>query len=495
MLNLYFKFGKVFRRLMLLTYLFSGYVAWAVEIPKKINFVGIELIFDEAMLKQISREAYKIEQAPEKLQAAYENFKVYEKLLKQQLTKQGLPEDFIYLALSLSQMNPSFEDESTAGFWALPLPTQEALSNYKVNDLVDERFHPHIATAQVATTIKKYHTITNWLYAMLAYKIGLEAAQNQAKLMTAQLPKSEQGLVDQRLHIYGNYADPFLVKLFALKILIDERASKDQQISKGTLMQSDVQAISVRKLSKHLGVNEAEIRAFNPWIKSNQIPGDKTYSVFHLKIQEEPVIVTNELAPKPEDEDIDNAKLPVQNKVAGDSQNQLSVKKQTIIIDSVIYNPSTHNEQASSSGTAFSNLQKTSLDKTDNCLSPLIHIVQQGESLYSIAKSYKVSVDNLQLWNHLEDYMLLSDDRIMVSTPPDISNFQQSQQPFRWLTHTVGKGESLTKIAKSYQTSVAMLSQINQLTDPNQIVFGQRLIVPVTLRYTASPLFKKDKQR
>jgi LysM repeat protein len=202
------------------------------------------------------------------------------------------------------------------------------------------------------------------------------------------------------------------------------------------------------------------------------------------------VVVTNELAPKPEDEGIDNAKLPLQNKAAIDSQNELSVNKQTIFIDTVIYNSTAQLGKTSLATNALSNAQLTTLDKSGNYLSPLIHIVQQGESLYSIVKIYQVSVDNLQLWNHLEDYMLLSDDRIMVSMP-DASNFQQSQQPYRWLTHTVGKGENLTKIAKNYQTSVATLSQVNQLPDPNQIVFGQRLIVPVSLRYTATPLFKK----
>jgi LysM repeat protein len=44
--------------------------------------------------------------------------------------------------------------------------------------------------------------------------------------------------------------------------------------------------------------------------------------------------------------------------------------------------------------------------------------------------------------------------------------------------HVVAPGESLRKIAKRYQTTVAKLMELNNLANPNVLIIGQRLVVP-----------------
>lgn len=46
------------------------------------------------------------------------------------------------------------------------------------------------------------------------------------------------------------------------------------------------------------------------------------------------------------------------------------------------------------------------------------------------------------------------------------------------MTHTVKKGETLTSIAKRYNTTVNELVKLNKIKNPNVIVVGQVLTLP-----------------
>lgn len=62
------------------------------------------------------------------------------------------------------------------------------------------------------------------------------------------------------------------------------------------------------------------------------------------------------------------------------------------------------------------------------------------------------------------------------------------------LTHTVKRGETLTAIAKRYDTTVAALKRRNGISNVNQIQVGQRLVVPFSepTRHFRWPLSKID---
>ncbi|HMX40009.1 MAG TPA: LysM peptidoglycan-binding domain-containing protein [Saprospiraceae bacterium] len=69
------------------------------------------------------------------------------------------------------------------------------------------------------------------------------------------------------------------------------------------------------------------------------------------------------------------------------------------------------------------------------------------------------------------------------SNPSDIVADIQVDNPNVYATHTVQKGESLSKIAKHYYGDMMKYKQIfeanrNQLDDPDQIEVGQVLTIP-----------------
>ena len=97
-----------------------------------------------------------------------------------------------------------------------------------------------------------------------------------------------------------------------------------------------------------------------------------------------------------------------------------------------------------------------------------IHVVQQGDSLYSIAKKYSVPLAKILNDNRLESAgRLIAGQTIVVMTDS--------------VRHTVSAGQSLYALAKYYGTTVAAIQKANpQLGDPNKIAVGQVLVIPTT---------------
>lgn len=93
-----------------------------------------------------------------------------------------------------------------------------------------------------------------------------------------------------------------------------------------------------------------------------------------------------------------------------------------------------------------------------------IYTVKSGDSLYSIARKYNVTVNDLMKYNNLTSNLLNIGQQIRIPTS-GTSN-----------TYTVKSGDSLYSIAKKYNTTVDRLKSKNNLTS-NLLSIGQVLNV------------------
>ncbi len=95
------------------------------------------------------------------------------------------------------------------------------------------------------------------------------------------------------------------------------------------------------------------------------------------------------------------------------------------------------------------------------------YVVKKGDTLYSIARKYNTSVDNLKSINNIITDSLAIGQIIKL---PSTSNVASD-------TYIVKKGDSLYSIARTYNTSVDKLKEINNLTS-NALAIGQVLKLP-----------------
>ena len=91
------------------------------------------------------------------------------------------------------------------------------------------------------------------------------------------------------------------------------------------------------------------------------------------------------------------------------------------------------------------------------------YIVQKGDTLWSIANKYNISVNELKSINNKTNNSLSINEKLII--------------PFNNNTYTVKKGDTLYSIANKYNTTVNKLKEINNLSN-NVLSINQELLLP-----------------
>lgn len=99
-----------------------------------------------------------------------------------------------------------------------------------------------------------------------------------------------------------------------------------------------------------------------------------------------------------------------------------------------------------------------------------VYYVKKGDSLYGIAKSYGVSVEDIKKLNNLSNNNLSIGQELLI---PGLS----SENVPSVKVYTVVKGDSLYKIANLYAVSVDDLKSANKLSS-SVLSIGQQLVIP-----------------
>jgi LysM repeat protein len=104
---------------------------------------------------------------------------------------------------------------------------------------------------------------------------------------------------------------------------------------------------------------------------------------------------------------------------------------------------------------------------------PVVHIVQWGENLTSIARRYGTTIQAIVQANQLSNAnRIYAGQRLIIPgawTPPPPSSGN---------THVVRYGDTLSAIAYRYGVRTSDLAWLNGIANPNRIYPGQRLLIP-----------------
>jgi LysM repeat protein len=104
---------------------------------------------------------------------------------------------------------------------------------------------------------------------------------------------------------------------------------------------------------------------------------------------------------------------------------------------------------------------------------PTVYVVQRGDTLYSIARRYGTTVEAIALTNKIANPSL-----IYVGQRLTIPGSTTTPVPPSGQTHVVQFGETLYSIARHYGTTFWAIAMANNLANPNVIYAGQRLVIP-----------------
>jgi len=102
-----------------------------------------------------------------------------------------------------------------------------------------------------------------------------------------------------------------------------------------------------------------------------------------------------------------------------------------------------------------------------------VHIVQQGETLFSIARQYGLTIDAITHANGIPDpRQIYAGQRLVIPDGREDVNVEGT------VPYVVQAGDALASIARHYNTTWQTLVQVNRLLSPNVIHAGQVIQVP-----------------
>jgi len=93
------------------------------------------------------------------------------------------------------------------------------------------------------------------------------------------------------------------------------------------------------------------------------------------------------------------------------------------------------------------------------------HIVEEGESLWSIAKKYDLKIETVIWANDIKDAIIQPGQELAIL-------------PVDGLIHLVEKGDTLESIAAKYKADSGKIVAINEIFSPDEIFENQALIIP-----------------
>ena len=258
-------------------FLLSGFLAIAgitkaqeIQVPMRVECVGIELTFTESLRNELQTEVNALIRNPKYLQVKLERAQQYFPIIEQVFREENVPEEIKYLALQESALIADAVSTSEAvGFWQFKLATAQDLG-LRVDQHVDERMNIISSSRAAARYLKSNNFFyNNWIYAILAYNTGRGGAEAYVQPKYFGAKKME---LDQDLFWY---IKKFLAHFIAFRVELNRLGTPEMKLSQYTLGAGK----SLAQISRETGVPDNEISLYNKWLIGNRIPEDKTYVV------------------------------------------------------------------------------------------------------------------------------------------------------------------------------------------------------------------------
>ncbi|MEZ4901089.1 MAG: LysM peptidoglycan-binding domain-containing protein [Spirosomataceae bacterium] len=116
---------------------------------------------------------------------------------------------------------------------------------------------------------------------------------------------------------------------------------------------------------------------------------------------------------------------------------------------------------------------KTTPTMPSNTGKSITHLVEPGQTFYSISKMYDVTVNDILYWNNLaQDAKLLSGQKLTIR--PVGNTIDQQPKAEEFISHTVAQGETMFSISQKYGVKIEQIQEWNTMTDTG-VKIGQQL--------------------
>lgn len=258
----------------------------ALKIPTNLEFAKERVPIEKADIKErIDREllvnTYWQSNGLLLFKRAHKYFPIIEPILE----KNGIPDDFKYLAVIESGLQNVTSPAGAKGFWQIMKSTAKE-NGLEVNNNVDERYHLEKATQVACDYLNAAkERFGNWTMAAAAYNAGNAGISRR---INAQKVDNYYDL------LLVSETSRYLPRIVAVKEILSNPNKYGFIFDKEDLyaleatktIKVDTAITDIAVFSKGLGINYKILKTHNPWLRENKL-NNKSRKLYEIKIPTE----------------------------------------------------------------------------------------------------------------------------------------------------------------------------------------------------------------
>ncbi len=373
------------------------------QVPHKMQFADMTLTIRDDARREIQKDVDALTASPRHHNIKVERAKTYFPIIEKIFKEENVPDDFKYLVLQESALIPDAVSVSKAvGFWQFKDFTALEMG-LRVDKEIDERMNIVSSSRAAARYIKKNNVyFNNWIYALQAYQMGAGAV-----LRSEKDSKSGEKNIEITSKTYW-----YVKKYLAHKVAFEDMVRGEGQIR--VLSYQNQNKKTLTDLAKEVSVDEAELVAYNKWVRSGTIPDDRVYAVIipvkgngaDIKLPEDAVLAKagDASAKKNGESTLASAKKDSRKKIngitaiqvhAGESASQVATRAGVDLSSFLKWNDISVSDQMRDG-------QYYLLGKKRARAATAYHTVTTGDNLWSISQQYGVQVKKLKRYNRID---------------------------------------------------------------------------------------------
>ena len=258
----------------------ENYAIFSLNQPEQIGFSGEKMPLDQQDIRErFDREllvnTYWQSQTVLFIKKANKYFPVIEPILK----KNGIPDDFKYLAIAESGLANIVSPSGATGFWQIMKATGKE-NGLLINNEIDERYHLVKSTQAACNYLNEaYLKFGSWTLAAASYNMGMTGLSKQMKRQNA-----------------SNYYDLLLnseTARYVFRISAIKEILKNQKTYGFHIREKDLYTLaplhhllldsSVNNFAlyaKDLNINYKILKEYNPWLRQSDLKNQSDFAYF-----------------------------------------------------------------------------------------------------------------------------------------------------------------------------------------------------------------------